>query len=130
MWGKKCKSLGSLKSFLSYASQLSGVSFLSFSHPPQAQQDSPWGVADGCWITDIDLPGCPLGSEIHIWRPGIADDSDIQFINVAENTSFLCVKHSDFIYIYTHTILYIYVYIYILYICIICNIIYIICNVK
>ena len=101
--GEKCKSVGSLKSFLSYASQLSGASFLSFSHPPQAEQGSPWGVADGCWRADIDLPGCPLGSEIHIWRPGITDDSDIQFIDMVENTPFLCVEHSDYIYIYTYT---------------------------
>ena len=29
----RCESLGELKSFLSYASQLSGASILSFSHP-------------------------------------------------------------------------------------------------
>ena len=38
-------------------------------------QCSPTGSS--CWITGIVLPGCSWGSEIHIWRAGITDDSDI-----------------------------------------------------
>ena len=35
-------------------------------------------AADSCWIAGIVLPfGCPLGSEIHIWRSEITDGCDI-----------------------------------------------------
>ena len=40
-------------------------------------QGSPWGVIDGCRIGGIVLPGCPWGSEIHIWRARIADGCDL-----------------------------------------------------
>ena len=58
----RLKSLGLLKLFLSYASQLSGT------------RCSPGGLADGCQIVFL---GCPLGSEIHNWRAGITDCCDI-----------------------------------------------------
>ena len=57
----RLKSLGLLKLFLSYASQLSGTRCSG-------------GLADGCQIVFL---GCPLGSEIHIWRAGITDCCDI-----------------------------------------------------
>ena len=36
----------------------------------------------------IVLPGCPPGSEIHIWRAGIADDRATLVIDKAGNTPF------------------------------------------
>ena len=73
-----CKSLGSLKSFLSYASQLSGASILCFSHPELVRACCmEWLQPDVCWITGILLLRCPRGSEINIWRACIADDCDI-----------------------------------------------------
>ena len=57
----RCKSLGSLKSFLSYESQLSGTSILWFSHHelPWAQYRE-WLQSDGSEITDtFPLPECP-----------------------------------------------------------------------
>ena len=88
----RCKSLGSLKSFLSYASLLSEATILTFSLPnpsSQAPQSSPWVVADGCWIADIFLPGCPLGSEVHIRWAGITDDGDPDLLIWQEILHFL-----------------------------------------
>ena len=53
----RCKSLGSLKAFLSYASPLSGVSILQFFLSAHYRE---WLQPDGCWITGIILlPSCP-----------------------------------------------------------------------
>ena len=49
----RCKSLGSLKSFLSYASLLSEATILTFLSPAQAPQGSPWEVAGGCYEQQI-----------------------------------------------------------------------------
>ena len=75
----KCKNLGSLKSFLSYVSQLSGASILGFLHPEfLCAHHRVWLQPDGCQITGIGLlPLCPQGSEIHIWRAWVTDDCDI-----------------------------------------------------
>ena len=82
-----CKSLGSLKSFLSYASQLSGASILCFSHPEFLRACCmEWLQPDVCWITGILLLRCPRGSEINIWRACIADDCDL-FTDMAGNYS-------------------------------------------
>ena len=71
----RCKSLGSLTSFLSYASQLSGPISCIFLHPELLC--SPEGVAADVATRSLQLPGCPQGSEIHIWRAEITDDPDI-----------------------------------------------------
>ena len=106
---RRCQSLGLLKSFLSYTSQLSGTTILPFSHHPQAPQGSPWGVAGSCRIAGIVLHGHPLSSEIHICTAGITDDCDIRFTDMTANTPFLSVQHSDYIYIYIiHTYICIY----------------------
>ena len=60
----RCKSLGSLKLFLWYASQLSGASILCFSHP-ELPWGSPKGVAAVWWLLDgrySFLPEFPQGS--------------------------------------------------------------------
>ena len=71
----RCKSLGSLTSFLSYASQLSGPASCIFLHPERLC--SPEGVAAAVATRSLQLPGCPQGSEIHIWRAEITDDPEI-----------------------------------------------------
>ena len=66
----KCKSLGLLKSFFSYSSQLSGA-FSFRCHPiTPAPQGSPWEMTEGCKITAIVLPGPLLSSEIPVWGLG------------------------------------------------------------
>ncbi|XP_043737882.1 uncharacterized protein LOC122680493 [Cervus elaphus] len=84
----RCKSLGLLKAFFSYAPQLSGGSILRFdlicdliftSLVPQLMDHREWLQPDSCWIAGIVLPGCPLSSEIHIWRAGLDVGRDILF---------------------------------------------------
>ena len=73
----RCKSLGSLKSFLSYASQLSGASFSYLELP----WGSPSGVGSGCSpkaaMAGVLLFECPEGSRAPHWGAAIADDCDI-----------------------------------------------------
>ena len=73
---ERCKSLGSLKSFLSYASQLSGASFSYLELP----WGSPSGVGSGCSLiaamAGILLFECPEGSQAPHWGAAIADDCD------------------------------------------------------
>ena len=86
----RCKSLGLLKSFLSYTSQLSKAkhpvflqtySFLPWI--PLGLTGSPWGrfiITDDCDILKLscrEWHACLRGSEIHIWRAGITDSFDI-----------------------------------------------------
>ena len=75
----RCKSLGSLKLFLSYVSQLSGARILVFSHPELLSAHCrEWLKPYGFQIADtVFLPGCPPGSEIHIWSARMADDCGI-----------------------------------------------------
>ena len=40
---------------------------------------SPQGVAAAMAARSLQIPGCPQGSEIHIWRDEITDDPDILF---------------------------------------------------
>lgn len=48
------------------------------SHIPRAPQHSLWGVVDSCCTVHILLPfGHSPSSEIHIWRPKIADGCTI-----------------------------------------------------
>ena len=67
----RCKSLGSLKSFLSYASQLCGVSVLCF----HILSSSMLTAGSGCsqWLWDhadiLLLPKCPEGSEAYTGEP-------------------------------------------------------------
>ena len=66
----RCKSLGSLKySFPMHPSYLGPTSCNWIFHI----LSSSLMVGSG----GIVLPGCPPGSEIHIWRAGIADDHAI-----------------------------------------------------
>ena len=72
----RCKSLGSLKVSLSYASQLSGVSIQVFSHP-----ELPWGSWQGLpavwWLLDhrYSSPSwVPLGLTSSHWTAKIPDD--------------------------------------------------------
>ena len=68
-----CKCLGLLKSFLSYAFQLSGASILLL-----AFHNLRVAVKDSCWIAGIVLLfGHSQGPEIHIWRPEITGGCDI-----------------------------------------------------
>ena len=76
----RCKPLGSLKSFLSFASQLSGAKSLSLFTLRSGrwlllafpQSSSAVIMVSGriCWIS-------VLGALIHIWRPEITDSCDI-----------------------------------------------------
>ena len=51
---RRCKSLGSLKSFLSYASQLSGASVLSISHSEILSAHlRAWLQPEGCLISQV-----------------------------------------------------------------------------
>ena len=94
------KILGSLKSFLSNASRLSGASILRFS-PPSLPSQSPPPCPTSCssqllnaergsgwWLPDgrYCFSWAPLGTGIHIWR-AVAVTS--LFFDMAGNTSFL-----------------------------------------
>ena len=77
------KPLGSLNSFLSYASQLSGVKSCFFFHlasciPPPLQQ-SPIRGGSIRWIT-------VLGALIHVWRPEINDGCDSSCLLIWQET--------------------------------------------
>ena len=94
----RCKSLGWLKSFLSYASQISGASILYFSHPDFLwAHRREWLQPDDCQITGISLLVYPHGSGIYMWKARIADECDMVelpswlnlFTVVAGNTPFL-----------------------------------------
>ena len=72
------KSLGLLKSFFSYASQLSGASILGRpSILGLIACGREWRQLDGRQRAGIVLPMHPPGSEIHIWRAGKIDSCDI-----------------------------------------------------
>ena len=60
VWGR-CKSLGSLKSFLSYASQLPGASILCFLDPEfLSAHQREWLHPEVCLVAGIALlPQCP-----------------------------------------------------------------------
>ena len=65
-----------LSSFLPVGS--GGWLLSGLSHIPRAPQNSLWGVVDSCWIVHILLPfGHSPSSDIHIWRPQIADGCTI-----------------------------------------------------
>ena len=68
----RCKSLGSLKSLLSYASQLSEATCLCF-HLPSS---SGLSVSSGCSLIPAISHRCSFPSWV-LWRAGIADDCDI-----------------------------------------------------
>ena len=75
----RCRSVGSLKSFLPYALQLSRANILCFSHP-ELPWGSPWGVAVVWWLLDhrySSLSWVPLGFSSAHWRATMADDCDI-----------------------------------------------------
>ena len=69
MYGKM-QETGLTEMFLSYASQLYGANILQFdfSHPQFLTHGWKW------WHCSSRVPA---GSEIRIWRAGIADDRDI-----------------------------------------------------
>ena len=88
---ERCKSLGSLKSFLLYASQLSGASILCFTHP-----ELPWAYVGRCqWLPDHKYSsGVSLGLRNSHWRTAIADHCDTMtsfFTDMTGNTPFLMV---------------------------------------
>ena len=72
----KMQESGLTKSFLSYASLLSGASILHFSPPEFLSAHHKEGLQpDGCpWTL---LPECPWGSGIHIWKARITNDCEI-----------------------------------------------------
>ena len=72
----KCKSPDSLKSFLSYASQLSGPLFFVFQSGASFPQGSLWAVGVVWWLLDRRyLTSCvPLGLTGSGWRAVIAED--------------------------------------------------------
>ena len=71
VWGKKCKSVGSLKSCLSNASQLSRASFLSFSHPHKLSKAHPgsgwWLLHSRYWSSWV--PSVLRNSHLEAWNP-------------------------------------------------------------
>ena len=75
----RCKNLGSLKLFLSCASQLSWASISVFSHP-ELPWGSPWGVTAvlmaATWQVLIPFLSALRLRNSH-WRAAIADDCDI-----------------------------------------------------
>ena len=72
------KSLVLLKSFLSYTSRLSGGQCPVFLTPPPHPCSLVLIIANGCQIAGIVLlPGCPLGSEIHVQKAGITSGCGI-----------------------------------------------------
>ena len=70
----RCKSLGSLKWFLSYASQLSEASCLCL----HLLSSSGLPVASGCSLIPAISLRCSFPSWV-LWRAGIADDCDILY---------------------------------------------------
>ena len=75
----RCKSLGSLKSFLSNVVHLSGASILCFSHP-ELPWGSSYGVAAVWWVVDhkyFSSSWVPLGFTSWHWRAVTTADCDI-----------------------------------------------------
>ena len=93
----RCKSLGSLKSFLSYASQLSGARVLCF----HILSSSMLTIGSGC--SPMVMRSCrysppswmPWGLRSLQWKARFTDDCEIPVYNVAGNIPFLS---SDFPY--------------------------------
>ena len=80
----RCRSLGSLKLLLSYASQLPGASFLcvffsqlEFLSAHHREWLQPAGCRIGQVLFSFPIVDCAQGSEIYILRAGITDDCDI-----------------------------------------------------
>ena len=82
----RCKGLGSLKSFLSYESQLSGTSILWFSHHelPRAQ-DREWLQSDGSEIRYPFPSWVPLDSGTHTGEWESVKTVKSLFIDIAGN---------------------------------------------
>ena len=86
---RRCKNLGSLNSFLSYAPQLSGANPVSLftlllAFPQLLSNQLASGII--CWIIDWE-------AHIHIWRLEIAFGCDISCLLIWQETfSFLTTK--------------------------------------